>query len=50
MSVLSDHHNALGQRLREYVTPNDLAFIVTLLLITIVIGVAMFAPSSFFVR
>ncbi len=46
MSVVSRHHDATGQRLREYVTPNDLAFIVTLLVITIIIAVAMFAPPS----
>ncbi len=50
MSVVSHHHNASWQRLREHVPPDDLAFIVTLLLITIIIGVAMFAPPSFFVR
>ncbi len=50
MSVVSHHHSASWQRLREHVPPNDLAFIVCLLLITIIIGVAMLAPPSFFVR
>jgi hypothetical protein len=50
MSVVSHHQTATGHRLRELVSPNDLAFIVTLLLVTLIIAVAMFAPSSFFVR
>jgi hypothetical protein len=50
MSVVSHHHAATGHRLRDLVSPNDLAFIVTLLLVTLIIAVAMFAPSSFFVR
>ena len=49
MAVVS-HHHASWQHLRELVAPDDLAFIATLLLITIIIAVAMFAPSSFFVR
>ncbi|REF88972.1 hypothetical protein DES32_0185 [Methylovirgula ligni] len=50
MSVVSHHHTVSWQRLREHVPPDDLAFVVSLLLITAIIAVAMFAPPSFFVR
>ncbi len=50
MSDVSRHHNASWEHLRELVPRDDLAFVVSLLVITVIIAAAMFAPPSFFIR
>jgi hypothetical protein len=47
MSVVSHHHNASRQRLREYITHDDFAIAVVFLLVAITIAVVWFAPLSF---
>jgi hypothetical protein len=47
MSVVSHHHYDGWRHLREYVTRDEFAGVVTFLLIAIAVAVIVFAPASF---